>query len=191
MSVGNPPLLSHPIRLHWAGWETDTHILQQCGWQISASQDQTYNRMQIAFKHKDFRVYGISEFIDFNFHAYHLCNSVNQYEILKYIRDLNVRCEIGQQIYLHVQGPVNFKPVDTLPQFTTLERNSIEDLIYFAPNLARTQEIIVPDKSVVELMEEILKKQDPARQKYFEDKVREDKFSPRQKVHAQIISLVA
>ncbi len=46
-----PRILSRPLRVHWAGWETDTYRLQRSGWKISAMQDVRGNRLQMAFRH--------------------------------------------------------------------------------------------------------------------------------------------
>jgi len=193
MSVSHPTLLSYPIKLRWEGWETDTHKLQQYGWQLSAEQDPLRGLLRLAIKNSRAKIYGISDITNFDYICYHKNKYMNYYEFLSKIDPIEI--QLASQMFLHIQqiGPMNFHPIDAQPQFTTLEPKSIEDLILFAPNLARTQEIIIPEKSVLDLMDEILKKQEPARHEYFTNKVRDDKFnvSPRQKVHAQIISLVA
>ena len=212
MSVGEPKLLSYPIRLQWLGWETDTFCLQQAGWQISAEQNIERRSLRFALKYdgsnnrvyynspydtpQNHNLYGMSEEIRFDYHTFHLGSSFDQYkqyDLLKHMRPIHVQLVNKMCIQVASAVPLNFSPIDSLPQFHTIEPKSIEDLILFAPNLVRTQEIIIPEKSVLDLMNEILKKQEPARHEYFTNKARDDKFqaSPRQKVHAQIISLVA
>lgn len=60
--------------------------------------------------------------------------------------------------------------------------------MHFAGPLIRTSEIIIPEESVPELLERILKLQQPARM----DRIREELRGERrreQKFHAQIISM--
>jgi predicted nucleic acid-binding protein len=65
----------------------------------------------------------------------------------------------------------------------------------FAPNLARTQEIIVPEQSVDDLLNMMLEKQASNRAQLIRKRVREQgemiDFNPRTHVHAQIVSIAA
>lgn len=86
--------------------------------------------------------------------------------------------------------------VDMQPQM--IKVNDIEDLKIFAGCMARTQQLIVDPDDVNGMMERILELQDPARQEYYKQRLRESKIegmerraSPRQKFHAQIVSLAA
>lgn len=195
MANGLPSLLSFPLKCFWAGWETDTLRLQQNGWQLSAEQDVYYNRLRIAINHREMHIQGLSDFIDLNFHTFRLGDlaKYNPYQFANMLGPINF--QLANRLLLNIQShvPLNFSPIDAYPQMASFEPKSLEDLVYFAPNLMRTQELIIPEKSVIDLLDEIIKKQDPAKKAYFEQQVKEDRFNaaPRHKVHAQIISLVA
>ena len=93
----------------------------------------------------------------------------------------------------------NFSPVDMQPQMQSkTDIQTIEDMALFAGvALARTKEIVVDPATVADMMTQILKMQDPARKEYYEEQVRIagqsgqriDAVRPRQKFHAQIVSL--
>jgi hypothetical protein len=56
-----------------------------------------------------------------------------------------------------------YRPIDAVPQMMTHRTGTLEDFVHFAPSLARTQEIIVPEDSVDELLSRILTMQQPGR----------------------------
>jgi hypothetical protein len=105
---------------------------------------------------------------------------------------------MGTQIYYHIHGKVDwstFNPIDAKPQLVTTEVLSLDELVHFAPALVRTKEIILPEESVPELMEKILKLQQPGREAELKRQLNEDRAGqlvgshPRQKFHAQILSI--
>ncbi|WP_339084873.1 hypothetical protein [Hyphomicrobium sp. ghe19] len=107
---------------------------------------------------------------------------------------------IGKSITYHIHGEVdysNFNPIDATPQFINREVRKLEDLVHFAPALVRTKEIILPEESVPELMERILKLQQPGREAELKRQLQADREGqiagthPRQKFHAQILSIAA
>jgi hypothetical protein len=87
-----------------------------------------------------------------------------------------------------------FRPIDAEPQFMETRQRMSENLV-FAPNLARTQEIIVPEQSVDDLLDMMLKKQATNRAELIRKRVREQgeyiDFQQRTNVHAQIVSIAA
>lgn len=188
------PILSRPIKLHWAGWETDTFRLQQCGWQLSADQDLAYNKMRIALRHADLGMRAISQSINFNYHEALLDPRYIGQAVIG-IQAMAPDIHIHRRPIMREYGDVsNFRAIDAAPQFNErLDIQSLDDFAHFAAPLVRTQEIIVPEESVDDLLARILDKQQSAKRAYFEDKVRRmrsDGDVPQQaKFHAQIISL--
>lgn len=186
-SLSQHYLLSEPVRVHWAGWETTTLALQQAGWALSAQQDVAMGRLRIALKHAEYRVIGMTETLEFDFieHSRH-----------PNMRGVVLRAQLAHQMHVQLmERELSFKPIDASPMMEFRERRSLDDLVLFAPSLVRTQEIIVPEPSVAELLEQILKLQEPAKNEYFKQLVAEERpqwdAKPRQKFHAQILSLVA
>lgn len=188
-----PRILSRPIRLNWAGWETDTYRLQRAGWKLSAMQDIRGQRLQLAFQYgsRGGKLQAITEAIPFNYEA-----MVDPHDYGGYARraigeiTLNVMQAIGDQVWINMHGHIdfNFNAIDAEPRYTSAKITRLEDFAHFAGPLIRTNEIIVPEKSVPELMEMILKMQQPARIERIKDELRGE-HRVEQKFHAQIISL--
>jgi hypothetical protein len=187
-----PHILSRPLKVEWAGWFTDTYKLQAAGWQISAEQDVFGGYMRLAMMHEGLQMRALSDTIVFD---YHMARE-RWYEYLPTIRFRML--SVGREIRIHHQERAfaDFGPIDAKPTFTTTTISRMEDLVHFAAPMVRTRQIIIPDESVPELMERILKLQQPART----DRIREEMRNPeglrldaipQQKFHAQIISLAA
>ena len=184
---GRPPeLLSRPVKLYFAGWETDTLRLQQNGWQLNAHEDYAYRGMQIAMQHPEYNIRGISSKIDYRERIY----NNNDYPI-------EASAQLSSDFNTHTYSIApftEFKPIDAEPQWSD-SREQMSRQMYFAPNLARTQELIVPEHDVDELMAMILKKQAINREELLRRRIREhglrDDFSNRSTIHAQIISVAA
>ena len=187
-----PRLLSRPLRVHWAGWETDTYRLQKAGWQISADQDVFGNRMRIAMKHDGFQMRAVSPYIGFHYER-----ALRDHDYLGHI-GLHVDRAMGRDIMIHEHGMVdwNFQAIDAQPTFTESRVSRIEDLAHFAAPLVKTREIIIPQDSVPDLLERILKLQQPARTGRIREEMRKypeafEAQQPQQRMEAQIISLAA
>jgi len=186
MAGGDPRILSRPLRVHWAGWETSTFQLQKCGWKLSAYQDIQGSRIQMAFQHSGLKIEGITGVLGY------------QYERALDMRErayvdsivLNVERMLGDQVLIHQAGEISalWSPVDAEPRYTETKIVRLEDLAHFAGPLIRTNELIVPEESVPELLERILKLQQPARLERIKEDLRGER-RPEQKFHAQIISL--
>jgi hypothetical protein len=183
---GDHRILSRPLRVHWAGWETDTYRLQKCGWKISAYQDIRGSRLQMAFQHAGAGIEGITAELPY------------QYERALDMREsayvdgmvLQVQRMLGETVMIHQMGDVSamWSSVDAEPRYTQATITRLEDLAHFAGPLIRTNEIIVPEESIPELLERILKLQQPARIDRIKEELRGER-RPEQKFHAQIISL--
>ena len=186
-------LASQPWKLHFAGWETDTYRLQQNGWQLSAVQDPCYDAMQIAFQHPEYRIRGIS-------------NKISHYDARSYMgfggmrdgpRFLEAAVHLASDFISHTAfvAPMDrFKPIDAEPQLMDMRQMMSQNMV-FAPNLARTQEIVVPEHSVDDLLNMMLDKQASNRAELIRKRVREQgqqvEFKPRTHVHAQIVSIAS
>lgn len=176
--------------MHWAGWETTTYNLQQAGWQISAEQNVFSNSIRLAMKHDGANMRAISDTVDFPYYE-----AVERfYEVLPRIL-IHMRL-MGRDVWVHEHGRVDwsFQPIDATPTMTENRISRIEDLAHFAAPLVRTKEIIIPNESVPELLDRILKLQQPARTERIKEEMRSPEglvVAPKQNFHAQIISLAA
>jgi hypothetical protein len=180
--------------VHWAGWETDTFRLQKAGWKISAEQDIMSNSMYLAMAHDGLGMRAISDRLVFNYHM-----AADGYRGMEYVRDFVIQMRhVGRDIHVQTHGPMSFsfQPIDAMPTFTENRITKLEDLAHFAAPLVKTREIIIPQDSVPELLERILKLQQPARTDRIREQVRNPEGStweaqPQQRMEAQIISMVA
>jgi len=180
-------LLSQPIKLHFAGWESDTFKLQQNGWSLSVAQNHYRNCLQIAMKHHEYKIRGITSTIPYENLSY-----PGKY----YQGEANVN--LSSDFVQHTAATTSFKdftPIDANPQYTYL-REMMSENLFFAPNLARTQELIIPEHDVDSLMEMILKKQainreDLIRRRVREQGLQETDYGARTNVHAQIVSIAS
>lgn len=185
------PLLSRPLGIHWAGWETTTYRLQQAGWQLSADQDVYERRIRIAMKHEGMALYGMSRWTEFDYERF-------AYEPRDY--PMIVMQAMGREVFIQEHGRVelNFQAIDAKPCFVADRKvTRLEDLAHFAAPLVRSREIIIPEENVDELLEKILKLQQPARTDRIREEMRRGSEGrlitdqPQQKFQAQIISLAA
>lgn len=181
-----PRVLSRPLRVHWAGWETDTYRLQKCGWKLSAHQDIQGSRIQMAFQHGGLRIEGITAMLPYQ---YERALDMREREYVNSIV-LNVERMLGDQVMVQQVGDMSamWSPIDAEPRYTENRIVRLEDLAHFAGPLIRTNEIIVPEETVPDLLERILKMQQPARIARIKEDLRGER-RPQQQFHAQIISL--
>ena len=184
-------LASQPMKLHFAGWETDTYRLQQHGWQLSAVQDPFYPAMQVAFQHPEYRIRGISGKID-HYEARSFMGPGGPREGFRY---LEAPAQLATDFVTHTTSVApfsKFQPIDAEPQIMDMREMMSRNMV-FAPNLARTQEIIVPEHSVDDLLNMMLDKQAANRAELIRKRVRQQgelvDFNQRTHVHAQIVSI--
>lgn len=184
--------LSRPIKIHWAGWETDTVRLQQAGWSLSAEEDVAYGSMMVAMRHDGYGMRGVTD-----------VQRVDYYRLMSDYgdawRDISLRARLGShsRVELVCMGEPRFRAIDAMPQTSEFSVRTLDDIAHFATPLARTREIMVPEPSVSDLLAKILELQEPAKNAYFRDLVDRDRRGehlqeyPRRKFHAQIVSLAA
>lgn len=187
-------LLSKPVKVYWDGWETDTYRLQQNGWDLSVDQDPSYRRMRLVIRNQ--RQGFIGQTNDIPMELLYPDPHRNIWEDDRPAHIWQMR-HMGRSIMVQEHGPIsayaNFKAIDAKPQLSFDRVTSLEDLVPFAAApLVRTQALVLPEKTVDDLLAEILEKQAGAKTEYFKDLVyREGQEMPRHKFHAQIISLAA
>lgn len=186
MAFADHRVLSRPLRVQWAGWETDTFRLQRCGWKLSAYQDVQGSRIQMAFKHDGLQIEGITAALPYE---YERALDMRERDYVNGIV-LNVQRMLGEQVMVHQAGDISamWSPIDAEPRYTQTTITRLEDLAHFAGPLIRTNEIIVPEETVPDLLERILKLQQPGRIQRIREELRGE-HRPEQKFHAQIISL--
>lgn len=168
-----PRIVSPPVKLHWAGWESDTLRLQQNGWEISAHQDFNRDAMQLALQHRQLDVRGLTSMFSFDYHRYHSGRS-GSYDWKGMMRDLIVqvmaftpRFEIRTTYF-----PKPWVAVDATPSIVSHEIHSLNDLALFQPLPSPDKDIIIEPPSFDEILKMALEHQAP-KQKELREKARQ------------------
>lgn len=185
-------LLSRPLKVRWAGWESDTLKLQQAGWNISAYEDVACMAMEIAIRNREWGAQGLSQRIhDFDYYRGARFQDTYHDIPIQFGMRLAQNITVQTDSNHHIRESVPYRAIDAMPQWSERMITKLDDLAHFASvPLTRTQEIILPDEEDVNtLLERILEKQQGARRRYFEEKVREGDHREVPTVHAQIITL--
>jgi hypothetical protein len=177
--------LSDPVPVHWAGFESDTYRLQHAGWQISANEDYHRDELAIALLHPKLRARGITNASRWHYAKLH--GDPRYGGLSGAYQPLRMEWLTDQPIYSAAMArmdPELWRAIDATPTMRLEQPRRIEDIVHFAP--VTQKQVILPPESVPELMEKILKLQDPMREKYFQDQAKEARG--RATVHAQILS---
>lgn len=184
MAGGYPRMLSEPVTVYWAGFESDTYRLQCEGWALSADQDVMDGTMQIAMRHKDADMCAITQREPWQYHSdWRDAQRFGNFAP----RRLQMQA-IHSHIRVHVAGRMDwsrFEPIDAKPTFVMDDPRDIKDLVHFATR--DTSKIIVPQETVPDLMKRILEMQEPGRQAHFLKQAKEARL--RTTLHAQIYSI--
>lgn len=181
----NYPKISSPrCDVVWAGWRSDTFTLQQAGWQFSAEQDIAAMRFRFAIKHPNYRIYGLSQLVDFAEYQEFYGNHRFDRPAPLVINHMVSRAESRL-----IDDLSKFNPVDCEPQLNMESKiKSIEDFMIFRP-IDKAKEIIVPDFQINDLLKMIIEKQDPKQAEIREKKRKEWRKFQREINEAQTINV--
>lgn len=156
-------LLSYPIPVRFAGFQSTTAQLQEAGWDISLREEITCERtVSIIMQYERGGIYGVSQSI--NYIAMELLYSMEKGNL----EPLKALCFDIQYIGSGVQFyriPIvgnsflaDFRPIDASPQMTTIEHP--EDFSLFK-KVDPSKDVLIDPNDVPGLMEMILKAQKP------------------------------
>lgn len=186
-----------PVPLRWHGWRSDTLSLQAAGWQLSAMQDTYRDHIRIAVSHPRLQCEGITSGSAFDFYG-----AMRSREYVQRMPPLSI--EIGHKAFIRDvadQVAAHYRPEpDYLrpPVWKAIHGDPMHgrdlfmdvplaDFCYFRPLSA--DNLVVPEESVAELLERIVKLQSGARLERFREEVRDERQARKLIVpHAQIIS---
>jgi hypothetical protein len=161
------------VNLNFAGWHSNTYELQQNGWQISVQELHENFSMRIAMKHPATGLYGMTAPVDMSMAHRELEAMQRETGMELFVVAMGQSLQIGappQPIQcVDMEG---FNPVDARPSVTMEPTRHIEDFNIFRP-LGKSEQIIIPDESVSELLEKIHKLQDPKQLEIRESRRRE------------------
>lgn len=180
-------VLSRPVRVRWAGWQTNTLDLQQNGWQLAVDFDHHRSRYKLCLTHRALQLWALSDWAG----VPPVYADANYFSDERY--EFNV-VHIGKSINIqvHENSPLSFCEIDATPVFSTKAITRLEDLNIFSAPKTRTEEILVSraDMSVVEHLEAI-KALQSGKQKELRRKMAESRdgkeFAPSMTMVAQLI----
>ena len=156
-----PRFLSEPMRIHWAGWVSDTLRLQHMGWEFSANQDIHRQHLQLALRHPGLRMAGMTHPIDFRFFE-----QMDPLRFREYFKHIQLECNLASSYTItehrYSDTMANFEPVDMTPCYSELNTTtfSLDDLKIFKPINAEVQEVYLHEPSIAEILEMALAKQE-------------------------------
>lgn len=195
-------LLNTPVKISFAGFESDTWQLQQAGWNIAAEQDVAYAGLRLALRNEHLHLYAVSQLISFEYMHYRN----GGYDLVEALRHLVVPIiYMAPRIQcVEVVGNFSkFKPIDAEPMWANQNIRDLEDFNIFR-TLDKSKELIVEPQTVAEMLQQIKKYQEPKQKEIRENlrkkRLAERKFKsflelqevrPLQDVHAQIITIAA
>ena len=177
----NQRILSRPVPVHWAGWETDTLRLQRAGWQLAVEFEPTRDMYSLMLKHPEMNMMALTSAIRLD----HGLSMLDNYRSRGYSDPatgvnatvpFNVVKVAPQFENVRIQSTgtwKNFQLIDAEPQMvdTIIERP--EDLNIFALAMTQAEQVAIDqaDMSVVEHLEAIKDLQSDE-QKMLRDKAR-------------------
>lgn len=172
------PLLSRPVKVIFAGWESDTYTLQRHGWEIAADEDMRDCTMQLALSHKGAGIQAITHKIEWQYLRDFPSQGPPVYVINVAVMHRDIRIPMVGKVEM------NWNLIDAMPQLRREEIVRLEDLCHFA----KPKQIILPEKTTAELLEEILAKQQPGIEEHYLSMARKEMNS---RPAAQIISIAS
>jgi hypothetical protein len=179
-------VLSRPVRVHWAGWETDTYRLQKMGWQIAVDYRPDHASYVLMMKSEQANMYCITDHCHIAFWD-QVRDDMHMTDTDFYHRESMLRHQIFNVSHVGLKGEirmnyhheVNFQLIDATPTrmpIDDLKIQSIEDMNVFKKAESPKEQIIVDkaDMSVVEHLEAIKRLQSPVQDQIRERMRRDD-----------------
>ncbi len=163
-------LLSPEIRVEFAGFESTTLRLARSGWDMSIEEELDYARggkfMRLAMRHDGAKLYAVSAPLEIRINDIHraLTEGGYYYELLRNIGFVIQHVSPNIVWNLHEMNRdafvSRFNAMDPFPQ-RRVEEASIADFKFFKVSNPKVQDLIVDPKRVPELLDLILKCQEP------------------------------
>jgi hypothetical protein len=187
----------------FAGFESNTYALQKAGWALSMEQLVDRAACRLAMKHEASRIFAISHPVSYermHFMAQPMGAGWREVPPLRF--DI-MWMGTGASFRIFAEPrSMNFQAVDAMPSFEqTTKEIRFEDAIPFRPLNNDAPEIVIAKQSVQELMELILKIQDPVQKDIRERRRKEawrasedgnqysEGYRPQADILAQVISI--
>lgn len=181
MARSFPSVISPPAEIHFSGWRSDTHTLERNGWEIAVEENIEYGSLQILLRNTQCEMILRGECRDYH---YERRTRSHDYPIFHIVH--SSRREIHPNRVM--ASYENFSVIDAIPEYAMLQEVDLYTLPLFKKKgliVPTAEALIVEPKTVMELLEEIRKRQAPDQAKIRERMHRSEVM---QQTHAQIIS---
>jgi hypothetical protein len=154
-------LLSPPIKVHWAGWESDTLRLSRAGWDISVDQDIARDVLRIALRHTEGKVYGWSQPIQYRDLAMESRGNPGMY--MKMLESIGLQVMLANDLTITIMEPMplTFEPGEMVPSFSDRKIQHIEDFKIFKTQPKDAQEVLLDMPTLDEVLKYACKLQEP------------------------------
>lgn len=171
-------ILSRPVPVHWAGWETTTTALQASGWELAVNFEFHRDRYTLVMRHQLMELWALSR-------GEYFSRSIVSFDNYGSDRDLPPFEVVHVAKTLFIQTPTSldfqaFQQIDARPQVTESKIRSVEDFNIFALARSKAEEILVnrADMGVIEHLEAIKRLQEPKQHEIRQRMLREDATIP-------------
>ncbi len=187
-------ILSRPIGVVWAGWESNTHRLQQGGWELAVEYDIHTDNYRLMIHSHHGALYGLSRatYLDKRLAEAWNEDMPKAFHMQGLARSLEVIREESMPAPYH-----SFQQIDATPQMVTRKIDRIEDFNIFKTITTRAEEIIIEkaDMSVIEHLQAIKDlqsfDQEEIRNRILDDRARAENASPDVEIYTNIVQLRA
>lgn len=173
-------ILSRPVPVHWAGWETTTAALQSAGWELAVHFEFNRDRYTLLMRHQAMELWALSRTEQFGRYTSTLDSYYSNGD-----RDLPPFevMHVGKSLFIQTPTSLDFasfQQIDARPQFTETKIRSVEDFNIFALARSKAEEILVnrADMGVIEHLEAIKRLQEPKQHEIRQRMLREDATRP-------------
>lgn len=181
-------ILSRPIKVHWAGWESNTLRMQQAGWKIAIRHDYYNGRYDFVFSHEQAKMSGM----------------VSGMQIRQILTDIQNGGQYAESIFIDIQHMANnlevyrvnahgdffadFQMIDATPRMVTGRIDSLRDSSVFAYAVHQAEEVVIDqaDMTVVDHLKAI-KELQSEEQKRLREKARRQREANEQPVQGNVV----
>lgn len=160
---GRPQIVNKRIRLHWAGWTSDTLQLSLAGWQVSAQQDVMRQTMRLAIRHPS-GAKGITHLSDYNYDQLSRVGYDPMLDTGLSFEGISSNCIV----YLTDEQEI-FRPIDCRPTVSRLYE--LDDIAHFR-TVTPEHEVYLKEANINQILEMALKVQEPNQERIRKEMLR-------------------
>lgn len=190
MHWDGPRLLSRPLGVYWAGWETTTLALQRNGWDLAVEHDHYRNGYTLLMRHEAMQLHACTSELTLERLPQERWEHVPVFQVRAIARTL-------QTAHMPRVDFAAFQQIDAEPRFVDHKIQRVEDFNIFALARSKAEEVLVnkADMTVIEHLEAIKRLQEPKQRELRQEMLRgresarPSRSTPKLQLVAQLIHL--